>query len=438
MTTRTGATTDLLDTVVTVLDLVRDGAARTRPEITSMSGLGRNVVAQRVAQLLDSGLLAEGPLGRSTGGRAPRELRFRSDAGHILVAELGATSASIALSDLSGHLIDQTTEPSDIANGPEHILGRVAERFDAVLLQHGVEIWGVGIGLPGPVEFSTGTPVAPPIMPGWDGFDVRGFFSGRFDAPTWVDNDVNLMALGELRDGLARGRKDVVYVKVGSGIGAGLISKGSLHRGDQGCAGDIGHISALPGGDVVCRCGQTGCLEALAGGTALGREGLLAAKNGQSPFLAKVAGENQEITAADVGKAAIHGDPRSVELITQSARLVGETLARIVNFFNPSLILLGGGVTDVGDLYLATVRQMIFTRSLPLATRSLLVERSPLGNTAGLKGAAFMVIDELLSRERLGLWIESGSPAGKPALSAGSPAWRPPRLRAHPTDVART
>lgn len=415
---RTGIAVDLLDTVVTVLDLVRSGTARTRPEITRISGLGRNVVTQRVAQLLDSGLVAEGPLGQSTGGRAPRELHFRSDAGHVLVAELGATSTSVALSDLAGRLIDQATEPSDVTDGPELILGRVAARFEELLKSHDVEVWGVGIGLPGPVEFTTGTPVAPPIMPGWDGFDVRGYFAGRFSAPTWVDNDVNVMALGELRDGLARGRQDVIYVKVGSGIGAGLVSKGSLHRGAQGCAGDVGHIAAVADSQVVCRCGQHGCLEALAGGAALAREGRLAAQRGESPFLAKLDRANREITGADVGRAAVHGDPRSVELVTTSARLVGETLSQLVNFFNPSLILLGGGVTEVGDLYLATVRQMVLSRSLPLATRSLLIERSPLGNTAGLKGAAFMVIDELLSRERLGLWIEEGSPAGQPALSA--------------------
>lgn len=409
---------DLVDTVVTALDLVRSGRARTRPEITRISGLGRNVVTQRVAQLMDCGLVAEGPLGQSTGGRAPRELHFRSDAGHVLVAELGATSASVALSDLAGRLIGQTTEPSDITDGPETILGRVVARFEKLLRSHDVEVWGVGIGLPGPVEFTTGTPVAPPIMPGWDGFDVRGYFADRFRAPTWVDNDVNVMALGELRDGLARGRQDVIYVKVGSGIGAGLVSRGSLHRGAQGCAGDIGHIAAAAGSQVVCRCGQHGCLEALAGGAALAREGRLAAERGESPFLAKLARANREITGADVGFAASHGDPRSVALVTASAQLVGEALSQLVNFFNPSLILLGGGVTEVGDLYLATVRQMVLGRSLPLATRSLLIERSPLGNTAGLKGAAFMVIDELLSRERLGLWIEEGSPAGHPALSA--------------------
>ncbi len=418
MDLRVATAPDLLDTVVTVLDLVRSGAASTRPEITRLSGLGRNVVTQRVSQLLDSGLLAEGELGPSTGGRAPRELRFRSDAGSVLVAELGATIISVAISDLAGHLIGQFTEPCDVAEGAEPILGRVAELFDELLRTHPRKVWGVGIGLPGPVEFSTGRPVAPPIMPGWDGFDVRSYFSLRYDAPTWVDNDVNVMVLGELRDGLAQGRDDVIYVKVGSGIGAGLVSAGKLHRGAQGCAGDIGHIAAVANSRIVCRCGQTGCLEALAGGTALAREGQLAAQSGNSQFLAKIEQSGKPITAADVGRAALHGDPYCVELVTHSARLVGESLSQLVNFFNPSLILLGGGVPDVGDLYLATVRQMIFSRSLPLATRSLLIERSPLGDTAGLKGAAFMVIDELLSRQRLGLWIDQGSPAGQPALSA--------------------
>ncbi len=418
MSVQTAITPDLMETVVSVLDLVRSGAARTRPEIARLSGLGRNVVSQRVSQLLDAGLLAEGEMGRSTGGRAPRELRFCADAGHVLVVELGATSISVAIADLSGALRGQVTEAADVTDGPDVILGRAVELVDQLLRRDPVEVWGVGVGLPGPVEFTTGRPVAPPIMPGWDGYDVRGYFAERYDAPVWVDNDVNVMVLGELRDGLAQGVRDVVYVKVGSGIGAGLVSAGRLHRGAQGCAGDIGHIAAEDHSHIICRCGQTGCLEALAGGAALARDGQLAAQSGRSPYLAKLANEGHIITAADVGHAALRGDPYSVQLVTFSAKLVGESLSRIVNFFNPSLILIGGGVSEVGDLYLAAVRQEIFSRSLPLATRSLKIERSPLGDTAGLKGAAFMVIDELLSRERLGLWIDRKSPAGQPALSA--------------------
>ncbi len=406
-----------MDTILTVLNLVRSDAAHSRPEIVHLSGLGRNVVTHRVSQLLESGLLVEGQLGPSTGGRAPRELLFRPDTGYILVAELGATSISVAISDLTGQLTGQHTESADVTAGPEVVLARVEELFDELLQAHPVTVWGVGVGLPGPVEFSTGRPVAPPIMPGWDRYDARGYFENRYDVPVWVDNDANVMALGELRSGLARGQSDVVYVKVGYGIGAGLVSGGEMHRGAQGSAGDIGHIEVSDHSDVVCRCGQKGCLEALAGGIALAREGQRAADTRQSPFLAELR-HGKQITAADVGWAALNGDPVSVKLITHSAVLVGETLARLVNFYNPALILIGGGVADVGDLYLATIRQAILRRSLPLATRALRIERSPLGNTAGLTGAGFMVIDQLLTPERLGMWIERGTPAGQPALSA--------------------
>jgi predicted NBD/HSP70 family sugar kinase len=202
----------------------------------------------------------------------------------------------------------------------------------------------------------------------------------------------------------------VIYVKVGTGIGAGLISGGELHRGADGCAGDIGHISAGEHADVICRCGAVGCLEALAGGAAIGRDGAAAAASGQSQLLGAVLASGRPITARDVADAAHRGDSVAGALITQSARLVGESIARMVNFFNPSLILVGGGVAESGDAYLATVRQVVFQRSLPLATRSLQITRSPMHSQAGLRGAAFMVIGELFSRELLSRWAGRGRP----------------------------
>jgi predicted NBD/HSP70 family sugar kinase len=225
---------------------------------------------------------------------------------------------------------------------------------------------------------------------------VRSFFADRYHAPVWVDNDVNVMALGELRGGLAAGHQDVVFIKIGTGIGAGLVSRGLLHRGAQGCAGDIGHM-AVGESTVQCRCGQLGCLEALAGGYALGRDGLELAHSGQSPALAGELAAGHEITAQSVVDAALRGDPAARRLVVDSARLVGEALARVVNFFNPSLILIGGGVASAGDLYLTQVRLTVLGRSLPLATRSLEILQSPLADRAGLRGAAFMVVDELLS-----------------------------------------
>lgn len=413
-----GVATEQLASLTAVMDLIRAGSVRTRPEIVKVSGLGRNVVSQRVEQLIGCGLVAEGKLGQSTGGRAPRELHFRSDAGHILVAELGATSINVALSDLTGTLRHQRSESADVTDGPALILGRVVSLFRE-LLNHkgrGVELWGIGIGLPGPVEFATGRPVAPPIMPGWDGFDVRGLMREEFGVPSWVDNDVNVMVLGEARGGMARGIRDVIYVKIGSGIGAGLISDGHLHRGAQGCAGDIGHVAILDDSTIACRCGKTGCLEALAGGAALAREGAQAAVEGRSRYLASLASQGRSITASDVSLAAHHGDRAAVELLTGSARLVGRALASLVNFFNPSLILIGGGVSQAGDLYLSEVRQAVLQRSLPLATRELRIVPSPLGDQVGLTGAAFLVIDQLLSRDVLATWIDKGSPASAHVL----------------------
>jgi predicted NBD/HSP70 family sugar kinase len=234
-----------------------------------------------------------------------------------------------------------------------------------------------------------------------------------------VDNEVNLMALGEFRAGAGRGVRDLVFIKIGSGIGAGLISGGQLHRGANGCAGDVGHIAVLDDETVVCRCGNTGCLEALAGGAALARDGLVAATSGRSRFLAQLISSGAPVDAKAIARAAEHGDPVSVDLLQRSGRRVGDMLATLVNFFNPSLILIGGGVAASGDQFLAAIRQSVYARSLPLATRDLRLSRSPLGDRAGLMGAGFMVADELFSHELLGAWLAYGSPAGHPELVAG-------------------
>ena len=411
---------DQVDDLVRVLKLVRSGEANTRPELSRKSGLGRSVISQRLSELIESGLVTEGELGPSTGGRAPRELQFCTEAGLLLVAELGATSLSVGLADLNGRMIAHREEASDVAAGPDPILGRIEELFDTFIttLPAGpTAIWGVGVGVPGPVEFATGRPVSPPIMPGWDGYDIRGRLSTRYRVPVWVDNEVNLMALGELRSGLGRGERDLIYLKVGTGIGAGLISGAQLHRGAQGCAGDVGHIAAFDGHGVVCRCGNTGCLEALAGGAALARDAAAAAESGSSSYLRERVAAGHVVTARDVAEGATHGDATCHDLLIRSGTLIGQALSQLVNFFNPSLIVVGGGVAESGDSFLAAIRQSVYSRSLPLATRDLRIARSPLSNFAGLTGAAAVVLDELFLPERVALWIGPRSPHGYPELA---------------------
>ena len=408
-----------LDALVVVLDEVRLGRSRSRSELVARTGLGRAIVAQRVGELLERGLVVEGEVGPSTGGRPPRQLSFRASAGHVLVADLGATSIDVAVTDLDGRILGHHDEPALIEAGPDACLDRVEELFELLLrTTHAIPgpLWGIGIGVPGPVEFQAGRPISPPIMPGWDGYPIRERFAARYGAPVWVDNDVNVLALGEQRSGVAAGHDDVVVVKIGTGIGAGIISSGRLHRGAQGSAGDVGHIQITDDPAVVCRCGNIGCLEALAGGEAIGRAGAAAAADGRSGRLTTALDQRGTVTAEDVARAASFGDPVAVVLLQEAGRRVGSMLASIVNFFNPSMIVIGGGVANSPDLLLASIRESVYRRSLPLATRELLIQRSSLGGLAGVIGASSMVVDQLFAREAIGAWIEAGHPAGVPDL----------------------
>jgi glucokinase-like ROK family protein len=411
-----------MDSLAAVLAAIRGGSGMTQPLLTQQVGLGRSVVAARIAELEAAGLVTQAGMGPSTGGRAPRQLRLRAEAGVVVGADIGATHMNIGIADLAGHVFGSVNEPIDIADGPESVLSRVEQIFDRLRAAHpqAGEVWGVGIGVPGPVEFSTGLPVAPPIMPGWDGYPIRERLSHRFAAPAWVDNDVNLLALGELRSNRhALDNSDILVVKIGTGIGAGLVSRGRLHRGANGCAGDIGHVAVAEAENVICRCGNSGCLEAVAGGAALAREARRLAESGGSSVMAEMLTAKGSLWADDVTRAAERGDPAARALLAQSGRLVGGTLATLVSFYNPALVVLGGDVVLAGDFVLAAVREAVYRRSLPLATRTLRIEFSTLGRLAGLTGAVHLVLDELFAPATLAEWLPRGTPAGAPELAGG-------------------
>jgi glucokinase-like ROK family protein len=417
---------DALDSLAVIVDEIRLGQSRSRSELVERTGLGRATVGRRIGELVERGLVVEGDPGPSTGGRPPRQLRFRAEAGHLLVADLGATSIDVALTTIDGRILGHRDEPARIEDGPEAVLGRVDELFESLRRTTPWipgSLWGVGVGVPGPVEFESGRPISPPIMPGWDGYPIRDRFTTRYGAPVWVDNDVNVLALGEWRAGVAAGHDNVVVVKLGTGIGAGIISDGRLHRGAQGAAGDVGHVQVVDDPGVVCRCGNLGCLEALAGGAAIARDGLAAATAGRSANLQAALDLRGAISAEDVARAASFGDPVAIQLFAAAGHRIGAMLASIVNFFNPSLVVIGGGVASGPDQLLSGIRETVLRRSLPLATRDLQLRRSSLGGLAGVIGGASMVVDELFARDALARWIEAGDPAsGLPALfpSAGA------------------
>ena len=366
-----------------LLRLIRSGQATTRAELAATTGLARSTIAQRIESLAAKGLIREIGEAPSTGGRPPVVLGFNENAGLALVADLGATHSRIAVADLAGEILVETTADIEIASGPVAVLTWVDETFDQLLGQVGrpsSDVVGIGIGVPGPVEFAEGRPVNPPIMPGWDGYDVRGHFVDRFDVPVLVDNDVNIMALGE-RWVMDQPVEDFLFVKVGTGIGSGLILDGQLRRGAQGAAGDIGHIP-VAGTDAVCRCGNVGCVEASAGGGALARQ--LAAKG------------KDTTNGRDVMALARSGDREAGQAVREAGRLLGRVLAATVNLLNPAMIMIGGDVAAAGDQLLAGVREVVYQRSTALATNDLTITSSAMGDRAGVIGAAAMVIEHIL------------------------------------------
>lgn len=379
-----------------ILDLVRSGEATTRAELAAVTGLARSTVSQRVDALLASRLVVTRGDSVSTGGRPPTKLAFNANAGVVLAADCGATHCRTAVVNLGGEILAENSDDIAIREGPDVVLAWVAKRFEELLEGAGRtrdDVRCVGIGLPGPVEFATGTPVNPPIMPGWDRFPVAAELAERFATPVLVDNDVNLMALGE--HSLAwKNVPDLVMVKVGTGIGMGIIADGKVFRGAQGSAGDIGHTILPSYGDVQCACGNHGCLEAVAGGGAIARR--------------LTAAGIPAANAREVVERVREGNAEAVRLVRQAGRELGGVLATVVNLINPSVVVMGGALAAADSQLLAGVREMIYQRSTPLATHALRIVRTAGGARSAVIGAGRIAIEHVLSPARV-------EPLGAPA-----------------------
>jgi predicted NBD/HSP70 family sugar kinase len=379
-----------------ILQLVRSGQATTRADLAAMTGLARSTVAQRVDALLARGLLVSSGDSPSTGGRPATLLAFNDGAGVVLCGDLGATHSRVAVTDLGGTVLAQTRHEIAIAEGPEVVLGWLEATFDGLLDEIGCGhdvVRGVGVGLPGPVEFATGRPVSPPIMPGWDRYPVGDRLATRYGVPALVDNDVNIMAVGE-HWSTWRHEAFLLFVKMGTGIGSGIVAGGHVHRGADGAAGDIGHIHVPDHDDIVCRCGNRGCLEAFAGG------GAMAARLRESGL--------DTHTSLDVVDRVRAGHPMATQLIREAGRAVGGVLATCVNMLNPAVIVIGGDLARTDEPLLAGVREVVYRRSLPLATGRLRIVPSRLDDEAGVVGAAVMVIESVLAPDAVDAALTAG------------------------------
>jgi glucokinase-like ROK family protein len=378
-----------------LLRLLRDEGGRSRAAIGDVVHLSRSKLFVEIDRLVALGLVEQAGLAASRGGRPSAIVRL-SDRLRFAGIDIGATSIDIAVTNGELEILGHVSAPCDVREGPDAVLDRAFDMLDK-LRSEGLfkELHGAGVGVPGPVSFRDGVPVVPPIMPGWDRFPVRDVVGQRLGCPSLVDNDVNIMALGELHAGSARSVDDVLLVKIGTGIGCGILIQGAIYRGMSGSAGDIGHVRVDDDGPL-CVCGNSGCLEAYFGGAALARDATAAARSGRSPYLAERL-ERGTLTAADVAAAAAAGDAAAAQMVREGGRRVGQVLAGVISFFNPGLVVIAGGVARLGHTLLAEIRSVVYQRSAPLATGNLPIVLSELGDTAGVIGATRLISDHVFS-----------------------------------------
>jgi predicted NBD/HSP70 family sugar kinase len=358
--------------------LVATGQAESRADLARLSGLAPSSVSLRVEQLIDAGLFEEEGSGASRGGRRPRRLRLNQGAGAFLAADLGAHHGRLAVLGLAGEPLAVTEVELDIGLGPERTLNRVLKDLNALREYNpeaaGLPVRGIGIGLPGPVDPATGQVVSPSRMPGWKDFPVRDYVAQRAGAPTLVENDANLMAVGEYQSSWPQA-DNVMVLKLGTGIGCGVIAEGRLHRG-RGAAGDISHVRIRSEATIDCSCGHPDCLEAHASGAAL-------------------------MDALFVQGLVTDGMPQATSLVRNAGRLIGDVLTALVNFFNPDVLVIGGSLSPAEPL-IATIRAAIYERCLPLATRNLEITPARTGGEAGILGAGHLLREDAMFDD----WIE--------------------------------
>ena len=401
---------NLSDVECQILNIIRNEGPIERADIIRRLEFSRAKTNGIINDLIESNFIKTYGLGKSNGGKRPSLLEINEEIGYVIGVDIGATSIDVAIANFKGEIIDTQGIELDIKKGPIVILQAMVDIIENLRAKHKMDInrfVSMAVGVPGPVDVHTGEVKSPPLMPGWNDFPIMEFIRSQIpNIKIIVDNDFNMMARGEYYSGLGKGNELFVFVKIGTGIGAGIIINGEVFRGHAGSAGQIGHISVDWNGPH-CLCGvNQGCVSAMAAGPAITAKAMEAIHDHKSEFLAKRYAENNQILSAkDVGDALAVGDQTAIEIINESGILIGLALSSLVNLLNPGLIVLGGGVTKSGNLLLSSIRQTVLTRALPYSTRYLRIEYSTLGDIAGVTGAVSLAIKnvECTYREKMTL-----------------------------------
>ncbi|GHG45970.1 ROK family transcriptional regulator [Streptomyces griseocarneus] len=364
-----------------VVRAVRMAGSLTQAEIARATGLSAATVSNIVRELKDGGTVEVTPT--SSGGRRARSVSLSGDAGIVVGVDFGHTHLRVAIGNLAHRVLAEEAEPLDVDASAAQGLARAEHLVKSLIAAAGIspdKIVGVGLGVPGPIDVESGVLGSTAILPGWAGTNPRDDLAARLGVPVHVDNDANLGALGELVWGAGRGAADLAYIKVASGVGAGLVINGQIYRGPGGTAGEIGHITLDESGPV-CRCGNRGCLETFT------------AARYVLPLLHSAHGA--DLTMARMVQLAHDGDPGCRRVIADVGRYIGSGVANLCNLLNPSRVVLGGDLAEAGDLVLATIRESVSRYAIPSAARQLEVVPGALGGRSEVLGALALVLSEM-------------------------------------------
>lgn len=365
-----------------IISAISGGLAETRVDLAKHLQLAPSTVSVHVHDLLAEGVLSEEGQADSTGGRPAKILRLLAPAGHLLVAELGGTHARLGLADLTGKLLATVERPINIEDGPDAVFDTLTEYFGDLEADYGHTSArrGVCVGLPGPVDVAKGRVETPSRMPGWNHYPAGRQLRDRLGTHALIENDANLLALGQ--DSLHPGLSSSITVKAGTGIGAGLVIGGALHHGATGMAGDLSHARLPDAGDILCACGNTGCLETVASGAALVRE---------------MRATGYDVTSlSEIIELANNGDGLATSLVRGAGRHLGEMLCPIVGFTNPQAVYLGGLLSTL-ELFVASVRSQLYDGSHPAVTKNLIIDRTGEGPDLALIGGARLLAQTILA-----------------------------------------
>jgi glucokinase-like ROK family protein len=374
------------------LDLIRFSATGlSRSDLADQMGLTRAAVSLIINDLLESKILLEAESRSAPSGRPPVVLEINPNQGMVAAIDMGATHISIALADFTARILQEVEFPLDIKSGPEVCIAQANQHLLHLLESQKLtlsNLSAVGVGVPGPVITDAGMVVAPPIMPGWDRYPILATLEKMWGCPITLNNDAELGALGEWAYGAGRGEKNIAYIKVGSGIGAGLILNKQIYGGTTGAAGEIGHLTIDENGPL-CNCGNHGCLEAFAGGDAIAKQGQELVKSGKRTLLSGL----EKINAHDVSEAARRGDLHAQEILRRSGTFIGIAIAGLINLFNPSIVIIGGGVAQVGDIITVPIRQAVRERAMRASEQSVRIVTGMLGRRSILIGATIQALN---------------------------------------------